>query len=264
MSTDTEIRGIDLIGRTAVVIGGTSGIGKTLALGMARAGANVVPTGRREANIAEVCAEIEAMGRKTLRKTCDAGSRQSLDEFRDAVLAEFGGVDILLNAAGQTFRKPTIDVNEEEWNRVMDVNVTGILRACQSFYAPLKASKKGGRIVNIASLSSFVGLTQVTAYCASKSAVLSLTRSLTIEWALDGINVNCIAPGVFPTELNAALLNGTERGREFIMRTPMKRFGKTEELVGACLLLASDAASFISGESIAVDGGFLCSGVNSI
>lgn len=203
------------------------------------------------------------MGRKTLRKTCDAGSKQSLDELRDAVLAELGGVDILVNAAGQTFRKPTLEVTEDEWNRVMDVNVTGILRACQSFHAPLKASGKG-RIVNIASLSSFVGLVQVTAYCASKAAVLSMTRSLAIEWAQDGICVNCIAPGVFPTELNSALLNGTERGREFIMRTPMKRFGKTEELVGACVLLASDAASYITGQSIAVDGGFLASGVNSI
>jgi NAD(P)-dependent dehydrogenase (short-subunit alcohol dehydrogenase family) len=198
-----------------------------------------------------------------MRKTADAGSRASLDEFRDAVLQEFGQVDVLLNAAGQTFRKPTIDVQEEEWNKVMDVNVAGILRACQSFYGPLKASGKG-RIINIASLSSFVGLTQVTAYCASKAAVLSLTRSLAIEWAGDGINVNAIAPGVFPTELNSALLNGTERGREFLMRTPMHRFGKTEELVGACLLLASDMASFITGQAIAVDGGFLASGVNSI
>lgn len=259
----TEIKGIDLVGRTAVVIGGTSGIGKSLAIGMARAGANVIPTGRREANIDEVCKEIEALGRKTMRKTADAGDRKSLDAFRDAVVAEFGQVDVLLNAAGQTFRKPTIDVTEEEWNKVMDVNVAGILRACQSFYGPLKASGKG-RIINIASLSSFVGLTQVTAYCASKAAVLSLTRSLAIEWAGDGINVNAIAPGVFPTELNSALLNGTERGKEFLMRTPMHRFGKTEELVGAALLLASDAASFITGQAIAVDGGFLASGVNSI
>lgn len=263
MAIETQIQGIDLRGRRAVVIGGTSGIGKTLAIGMAKAGADVIPTGRREANILEVCAEIEALGRKTLRKTCDAGSRASLDELCAAVVAELGGVDILLNAAGQTFRKPTIDVEEAEWNRIMDVNVTGMLRACQSFYAPLKASGKG-RIINIASLSSFVGLTQVTAYCASKAAVLSLTRSLAVEWAVDNINVNCIAPGVFPTELNSALLNGTERGREFLMRTPMKRFGRPEELVGACVLLASDAASFISGESIAVDGGFLASGVNSV
>ncbi|MFN7544053.1 MAG: SDR family NAD(P)-dependent oxidoreductase [Acidobacteriota bacterium] len=263
MSTDQNIQGIDLRGRTAVVIGGTSGIGRTLALGMARAGANVVPTGRRETNIEEVCAAIEAIGRQTLRQTCDAGSRASLDSLRDRVVSELGGVDILLNAAGQTFRKPTLEVEESEWNRIMDVNVVGILRACQSFHAPLKASNRG-RIINIASLSSFVGLAQVAAYCASKAAVLSLTRTLSIEWAADQINVNCISPGVFPTELNAALLNGTERGREFIIRTPMKRFGKTEELVGACVLLASDAASYITGQSIAVDGGFLASGVNSI
>jgi NAD(P)-dependent dehydrogenase (short-subunit alcohol dehydrogenase family) len=171
-------------------------------------------------------------------------------------------VDILLNAAGQTFRKPTVDVAEADWDRIMNINLTGTLRACQSFHAPLKASGRG-RVINIASLSSFVSLNEVAAYAASKAAVLSLTKSLAIEWAKDDICVNAIAPGVFPTELNASLLNGTERGREFLLRTPMKRFGRPEELVGAALLLASDAASFITGQSIAVDGGFLCSGVNS-
>ena len=244
---------MDLTNRVAVVIGGTSGIGLALALGLADAGANVVATGRRENLINDAATLIEAKGsktvletvRKTVRKTCDAGSRASLDELRDTVLAELGSVDILINAAGQTFRKPTIDVTDEEWNRVMDVNVTGMLRACQSFYAPLKANQRG-RIVNIASLSSFVGLIQVTAYCASKAAVLSLTRSLAVEWALDGINVNCIAPGVFPTDLNRALLDGTERGCEFITRTPMKRFGRPEELVGAALLLSSDCLLYTS------------------
>jgi NAD(P)-dependent dehydrogenase (short-subunit alcohol dehydrogenase family) len=251
----------DLTNRVAVVMGATSGIGRTLALGLAEHGATVVPTGRRADRLREICSEIEAAGSKTICQTADVCDRGTIDALRDAVLAEFGHVDILLNAAGVTFKQSTATVTEEQWSTLMNTDLTGVLRACQSFYEPLKASGHG-RIINIASLGSYRAFYKVAAYCAAKSAVLSLTRGLGCEWAKDGIMVNAIAPGVFPTELTSPLIMGTPRGNEILMRTPMGRFGKPEELIGATVLLASDGASFMTGECIAVDGGYLASGVN--
>ncbi|MGI8961202.1 MAG: SDR family NAD(P)-dependent oxidoreductase [Bryobacteraceae bacterium] len=251
----------NLSGRVAVVMGGTSGIGRAIALGLAEAGADVISTGRRATLVNEVGDEVEKLGQKTMRIPVDASSRESIDKLRDAVLERFERVDILVNSAGQNFRKPTQTVTEDEWNGIMDINVTGTFRACQSFYEPLVKSTRG-RIINIASLTSYVGFFEITPYTASKSAVLGLTRNLAIEWAPKGINVNAIAPGVFRTDLNAGLLDGTDRGHELLIRTPMKRFGNVGELIGVAILLASDAASFITGQCIAVDGGFLASGVN--
>ncbi len=252
----------DLSGRVAVVIGATSGIGRAIAVGLAQHGAHVVPTGRRQDYVDAVCREIEAAGVRSLRKLGDVRDRDTLESLRKEVLKAFGRVDILVNAAGYTHRQPTIEVADSEWQALMDTNLTGALRACQTFYGPLKESGRG-RVINIASLGSFVAFHEVAAYCAAKSALTSLTRSLACEWAKDGICVNAIAPGVFPTALNSQLVNDTPRGRELIMRTPMGRFGKPEELVGAAVLLASDGASYLTGQCIAVDGGYLASGVNS-
>jgi NAD(P)-dependent dehydrogenase (short-subunit alcohol dehydrogenase family) len=252
----------DLTGRVAVVIGGTSGLGRAIAVGMAECGATVVPSGRRVDRVADVCGEVERLGRATMRHPVDVADRASVDSLRADVERQFGRIDILVNAAGRTLKKPTAEVTEAEWADLLDTNLTGTLRACQAFYPALKASGRG-RIVNIASLSSYVAFHEVAAYGASKAGVLALTRSLGIEWARDGVVVNAIVPGIFPTELNADILNGTPRGRELIMRTPMARFGRHDEVVGTAVFLASDCATFITGQAITVDGGFLASGVNS-
>lgn len=254
-------RKLELTGRTAVVIGGTSGIGLALAKGLAQAGANVVPTGRRAELVKQAADQVHNEGTKSAAITSDVTDRNSLQALLDETIRQVGPVDILVNCAGKTKRTPTLELPESEWNDIMETNLTGTLRACQVF-GPHMIERKYGRIINIGSLSSFVGLFEVAAYCSSKAAVAMLTKCLAIEWAPFGICVNALAPGVFRTDLNAGLLDGTPRGQEFKMRTPMRRFGKTEELVGAAVFLASESASFVTGHVLAVDGGFLASGVN--
>jgi NAD(P)-dependent dehydrogenase (short-subunit alcohol dehydrogenase family) len=255
------VNAFSLEGRVAVVTGGTSGIGLALVRGLADAGADVVPISRRQEQVDAAAGEVEQRGRRAVRITADVGDRASLQAALTTIVERLGQVDILVNCAGITKRTPTLDVTDEEWAGILETNLTGTLRACQVFGRHM-LERGSGRIINIASLASFVGLFEVAAYTASKAGVAGLTRALAVEWGSRGINVNAIAPGVYRTALNSALLDGTERGKEFLLRTPAHRFGRVEELTGACVFLASEASSFVNGEVLAVDGGFLASGVN--
>ena len=252
---------LSLENKVAVVTGGTSGIGRALSLGLADAGADVIATARRRQQVEDTAAEIEKLDRQTLRLTSDVCDRSSLERLLAGTLDRFEKIDILINCAGRIKRTPTLTMPEEDWTAILETNLTGTLRACQVFGKHM-LERGYGRIVNIASLNSFVALNEVAAYAASKAGVASLTRSLAVEWSKRGITVNAIAPGVFRTELNAELLDSTPRGQELLMRTPMGRFGRTEELVGAAIYLASDVSSFVTGQTLVVDGGFLASGVN--
>ncbi len=252
--------GFSLEGKTALVVGGTSGIGKSIALGFAASGANVVPTSRRAEQVAATAAEIRSQGARSLEAPGDATRREDIQKIIDKTLGEFGRIDILVNSAGTTKKMPSLEFPDEEWDRIMNTNMNATWYACQMVGRVMKEQKKG-KIINISSLAAFVGLYEVTPYCASKGAVAMMTRTLGCEWAQYNINVNSIAPGVFETPMNRKIIHLPERKQKILARTPMRRFGNLEELQGAAIFLASEASNFVTGEILAVDGGFLALGL---
>jgi len=246
--------------KVAVVLGGTSGIGQAIARGLARAGATTIASSRDRDRVEAQAADLESLGSKTLRIPSDVQDRASLQNLCDEAVLAFGQVDILVVTSGLLKKMPTEDVTDEDWTRIVDVNLNGTFRANQIFGRQMIKQQRGS-IINIGSMTSFVSFSEVAAYAASKGGVLMLTRTLACEWARHNVRVNGLAPGVFRTPLNTKVLDIPERFAAIAGRTPMGRVGNVEELVGAAIFLASDASSFVTGEMLPVDGGFLAKGI---
>jgi len=256
----------DLSGRVALVTGGTSGIGRAIAEAMIRHGAQVVVGSRTQEKVETAARELDAIGDDSgddpvaAGLVLDVSSDKSVERATRRAVELFGRLDILVNSAGVMCKKPTAELTPEEFNTIHETHVTGTLRCCQAAEA-LFREQHNGCIINLASISSFVDLVEVTAYAAAKNAILGLTRSLANEWAKHGIRTNAIAPGFVPTDINRKMIEGTDRGRRILEHTPMARFGEAGEVAGGAVYLASRAGSFVNGHTLVIDGGYLACGI---
>lgn len=256
-----EYVNFDLTGKVAVVVGGTRGIGRALSLGLAQAGADVAPVSRKEENSIKVAEEVRALGRKALSFGVDATDYDTMKKLRDEVVKQFGRVDILVNCQGIEQRGDILGLSLENWRKVIGVNLESVFMSMKIFGEVMVKQQKG-KVINIASISSFEGIGGSPAYTSSKGAILQLTKVGAIEWAPYNIQVNSITPGWYPTELSPVFDGSSpELANLIISKIPAARPGKVEELAGACVYLASEASNYVTGATIVVDGGFLALGI---
>lgn len=244
----------DLSGKTALVTGASRGLGRHFAMTLAQAGADLIVTARRRESLRDVQTAIAATGRRVIPLELDVRDADSIRAMAGAAIREAGQVDILVNNAGCNIRKPALEVTWDDWNQVLDTNLRGAFFVAQAV-APGMISRQYGRIVNIGSLTCVFGYSGIAAYCASRGGMKQLTMSLADDWGAHGITVNCLAPGWFKTEQTAALYENKEWLAYLCDRLPVKRPGRIEELDGALLFLASDASSYVTGQTLLVDGG---------
>jgi NAD(P)-dependent dehydrogenase (short-subunit alcohol dehydrogenase family) len=246
---------IDLSGKNALVIGGTSGIGEGIALAFAQAGANVIASSRDPEKVSRTAAAIRELGRETLEISGDVTETDTLPNWFEAIQKAWGRLDILVNSQGTQQKRPSQNVDDELFDRILDANLRSVFRACREAYPLLKDS--GGCLINIASMASFIGLVHAAPYTASKGAVAQLTKALAVDWADNGIRCNAIAPGWIVTPLSEPILQNPQYGEPILRKIPMKRFGAVEDVAGAALYLASDLARYVTGSILVVDGGAL-------
>jgi NAD(P)-dependent dehydrogenase (short-subunit alcohol dehydrogenase family) len=249
----------DLSGKTAVVTGGASGIGRGIAEGLAEAGASVSIGSRRLDQCAAACREItELTGARTLPLHCDLTNRDSIGDFVNGIIAEFGHIDILVNNAGAIEEKPIIDMQEADWDRTLDTNLKGVFLLTKAVVANMIARGEGGKIINVASIAAVIAWQRMSAYCASKGGCVQLTKVMALEWAKHDIQANAILPGYFLTPISQEFVE-SDTGREAIAsEIPLKRVARPEEIKGLAVLLASAGSSFITGASFTIDGGQTC------
>jgi len=252
--------GLSLEGKRALVFGGTSGLGKSIAIGFAQTGADVAPVSRRAEEVHKTAEEIRALGKSSLEITADVTRREDVQRAIDRMLKEMGRIDILVNSAGANKRIPSLEVEDRDWDFLVDLNLRGTWHTCQMVGRVMK-EQRHGRIINIASIVASVSAHEAAPYAAAKGAVVQITRCLAAEWAKYNITVNAIAPGVFETPLNVNIVNEPGRRASIMAHTPMRRFGNLEEIKGAAIFLASESASYVTGAVIPVDGGFLAQGI---